>query len=142
MYTKALESYVPGTIRNFAQSMLVAREEAIEQEKGDAQYLTEGNMIQVLFDIFAGGTETTIGILQWLCLKMTREPEIQAKIQKEIEHNQTQEKQLSNLPLHFTATLVFPLVKHLVCRPQSTVLHPSKETSYQLPSNRHFEWDS
>ncbi|KAG0414875.1 hypothetical protein HPB47_007952 [Ixodes persulcatus] len=76
-----------GTIRNFAQSMLVAREEAIEQEKGDAQYLTEGNMIQVLFDIFAGGTETTIGVLQWLCLKMTREPEIQAKIQKEIEDN-------------------------------------------------------
>ncbi|CAN8011941.1 unnamed protein product [Ixodes pacificus] len=87
LYTRALESYVPGTIRNFAQSMLVAREEAIEQEKGDAQYLTDGNMIQVLFDIFAGGTETTIGILQWLCLKMTREPEIQVKIQKEIEDN-------------------------------------------------------
>ncbi|CAN8016193.1 unnamed protein product [Ixodes persulcatus] len=63
-----------------------------------------------------------------------------SSILKLIKHNQTQEKQLSNLPIHLTATLVFPPVKHLVCRPQSTVLHPYKETTYQLPSSsRHFE---
>ncbi|CAN7939638.1 unnamed protein product [Ixodes hexagonus] len=85
LYKRALESYVPGSARNFTHSMLAAREEALEQEKNDAQYLTEANMVQVLVDIFGAANETSIGELQWLCLTMTRKPDIQARIQQEIE---------------------------------------------------------
>ncbi|CAN7939131.1 unnamed protein product [Ixodes hexagonus] len=85
LYKRAVESYVPGTIQNFTHSMLAAREEALEQEKSDSQYLTEANMVQVLLDIFGAGTDTSIGELRWLFLTVTRKPEIQAKIQQEIE---------------------------------------------------------
>ncbi|CAN8029409.1 unnamed protein product, partial [Ixodes persulcatus] len=65
--------------------MLAAREEALQQEKSDAQYLTEANMIQILLNIFGAATDTSLGELQWLCLTMTRKPEIQARIKREIE---------------------------------------------------------
>ncbi|KAG0445548.1 hypothetical protein HPB47_014095 [Ixodes persulcatus] len=52
LYKRASKSYVPGKIDNFTHSMLAAREEAIEQEKNDAQYLTEANMVNILTDIW------------------------------------------------------------------------------------------
>ncbi|KAG0411504.1 hypothetical protein HPB47_011358 [Ixodes persulcatus] len=76
-----------GKIENFTHSMLAARDEAIEQEKNDAQYLTEANMVQIIMDIFGAATDTSLGELQWLCLTMTRKPEIQERIKEEIERN-------------------------------------------------------
>ncbi|XP_040071849.1 cytochrome P450 1A1 [Ixodes scapularis] len=87
LYKRAVKSYVPGKIENFTHSMLAARDEAIEQEKNDAQYLTEANMVQIIMDIFGAATDTSLGELQWLCLTMTRKPEIQERIKEEIERN-------------------------------------------------------
>ncbi|CAN7982314.1 unnamed protein product, partial [Ixodes hexagonus] len=85
LYNRAVKTYVPGKIENFTHSMLAAREEAIEQEKNDAQHLTEANMVQVILDIFGAATDTSLGTIQWLCLTMTRKPEIEEKMKKEIE---------------------------------------------------------
>lgn len=87
MYAAAKKTYEPGKVLNFTHAMLSARDEALEQEKSDAEFLTEGNMIQILIDIFGAGTDTSIGELQWLLLKMSREPSIQEKIKKEIDEN-------------------------------------------------------
>lgn len=87
LYKRAAKTYVPGKLDNFTHSMLAARDEAIEQEKNDAQHLTEANMVQIIMDIFGAATDTSLGELQWLCLTMTRKPEIQEKIKKEIEAN-------------------------------------------------------
>ncbi|XP_065297961.1 steroid 17-alpha-hydroxylase/17,20 lyase-like [Dermacentor albipictus] len=85
LFTKAEASYVPGKTENFTHAMLAAREEAIREEKGDAEYLTKGNMVQVVLNIFGAATDTSAGELQWLFLMMAKEPKIQEKIQKEIE---------------------------------------------------------
>ncbi|KAL3184381.1 hypothetical protein MRX96_000770 [Rhipicephalus microplus] len=61
--------------------------DAIREEKSDAQYLTKGNMVQVVLNIFGAGTDTSAAELQWLFLMMAKEPSIQEKIQKEIEDN-------------------------------------------------------
>nr|XP_054933135.1 cytochrome P450 1A1-like isoform X4 [Dermacentor andersoni] len=87
LYAGAKKTYEPGNISNFTHAMLAARDEALEQEKSDAEFLTEGNMVQILIDIFGAGTDTSIGELQWLLLKMSRDPSIQEKIKKEIEDN-------------------------------------------------------
>ncbi|CAN7989055.1 unnamed protein product [Ixodes hexagonus] len=92
LYNRAVKSYVPGKIENFTHSMLAAREEAIEQEKNDAQYLTEANMVQIIMDIFGAASDTSLGEIHWLCLTMTRKPEIQERIKKEIETNLGQER--------------------------------------------------
>ncbi|KAG0414882.1 hypothetical protein HPB47_007959 [Ixodes persulcatus] len=55
LYKRAAKSYVPGKIDNFTHSMLAARDEATEQAKSDAEYLTEANMVQIIIDIFGGG---------------------------------------------------------------------------------------
>lgn len=65
--------------------MLAAKDEAIDNEKADAEYLTEANMVQILVDIFGAATDSTLGELQWLLLRMTKEPSIQERIQKEID---------------------------------------------------------
>ncbi|KAL1420988.1 hypothetical protein MTO96_004346 [Rhipicephalus appendiculatus] len=54
LFTKAEATYVPGKNENFTHAMIAAREEAIREEKGDAEYLTKGNMVQVVMDIFGG----------------------------------------------------------------------------------------
>lgn len=87
LFTKAEATYVPGRTDNFTHAMLAAREQAIREEKGDAEYLTKGNMIQVLLDIFGAATDTSAAELQWLFLRMTKEPWIQEKIQKEIKNS-------------------------------------------------------
>ncbi|KAH7962407.1 hypothetical protein HPB52_015958 [Rhipicephalus sanguineus] len=76
-----------GRTENFTHAMLAAREEAIREEKGDAEHLTKRNMVQVLLNIFDAATDTSAGELQWLFLMLAKEPRIQEKIQKEIEDN-------------------------------------------------------
>ncbi|KAG8455219.1 hypothetical protein GDO86_001419 [Hymenochirus boettgeri] len=45
----------------------------------------EANMIQVVRDLFAAGTETTATTLQWAILYMVAYPDIQKKVQKELD---------------------------------------------------------
>ncbi|KAK8761750.1 hypothetical protein V5799_026981 [Amblyomma americanum] len=54
LFTKAETTYVPGKTDNFTHAIIAARDEAIREEKGDAQYLTKGNMVQLVRNIFAG----------------------------------------------------------------------------------------
>ncbi|KAK8768300.1 hypothetical protein V5799_015235 [Amblyomma americanum] len=87
LYADAKKTYEPGKISNFTHALLSSRDEALEQEKTDAEFLTEGNMVQILIDLFGAGTDTSIGELQWLLLKISREPKIQERIRKEINNN-------------------------------------------------------
>ncbi|XP_065299276.1 steroid 17-alpha-hydroxylase/17,20 lyase-like isoform X1 [Dermacentor albipictus] len=87
LFTKAEAAYIPGNTENFTHAMLTAREEAIKEDKDDAQYLTKDNMILITINLFNAGVDTSTGTLQWLLLRMAKEPGIQARIQKEIEEN-------------------------------------------------------
>ncbi|KAL1420984.1 hypothetical protein MTO96_004342 [Rhipicephalus appendiculatus] len=86
LFSKAEATYVPGKAENFTHAMLAAREEAIREEKEDAVYLTKENMVQVVMNIFGAASDTSAGELQWLFLMLAKEPEIQERIQKEIEY--------------------------------------------------------
>ncbi|XP_015679106.2 cytochrome P450 2J5-like [Protobothrops mucrosquamatus] len=45
----------------------------------------EENLAQCIFDFFGAGTETTLVTLKWALLLLTNHPDIQEKVQKEIE---------------------------------------------------------
>ncbi|XP_064020798.1 cytochrome P450 2J6-like [Pogoniulus pusillus] len=45
----------------------------------------EDNMVQCVFDLFLGGTETTATTLRWALLYMMAYPDIQEKVQKELD---------------------------------------------------------
>ncbi|XP_060098779.1 cytochrome P450 2J4-like isoform X1 [Heteronotia binoei] len=58
----------------------------IEKTKGQSTpAYDEDNMIQSIFDLFLGGTETSSTTLSWALLYMVAYPDVQAKVQKEID---------------------------------------------------------
>uniref|UniRef100_A0A023GE46 Putative cytochrome p450 cyp2 subfamily protein n=1 Tax=Amblyomma triste TaxID=251400 RepID=A0A023GE46_AMBTT len=127
LFVKAKATYVPGSTDNFTHAMLTAREEAISEEKGDAQYLTEGNMVLLLRNIFGGATDTSAGELHWLFLRMIKEPRIQEKIQKEIDDNigSTPPVYKDRAKCPFTVAC---LLETLRCRPVLPLSFPHKTT--------------
>ncbi|ETE58108.1 Cytochrome protein, partial [Ophiophagus hannah] len=46
---------------------------------------SEENLAQCIFDFFSAGTDTTLASLMWALLLLTNHPDIQEKVQKEIE---------------------------------------------------------
>ncbi|KAH7962540.1 hypothetical protein HPB52_016796 [Rhipicephalus sanguineus] len=87
LFSKAEATYVPGSTDNFTHAMLAAREEAIKEDRADAQYLTKPNMILATMNIFNAGTNTSTATFQWMLLRIAKEHGIQERIQKEIEDN-------------------------------------------------------
>ncbi|XP_075013331.1 cytochrome P450 2J6-like [Calonectris borealis] len=58
----------------------------IDKTKGDADATyDEENLIQAIFDLFLAGTETTATTLRWALLYMVVYPDIQEKVQKELD---------------------------------------------------------
>ncbi|XP_077556690.1 cytochrome P450 1A1-like [Haemaphysalis longicornis] len=85
LYSRAEAAYTPGKADNFTHAMLASREEAVLEEKSDAQYLTKANMIQVIIDIFGAASDTSARTLQFLTLRLAQEPAYQDRIKKEID---------------------------------------------------------
>lgn len=85
LYSRAEATYTPGKTENFTHAMLASREEALLEEKSDAEYLTKANMVQVIIDIFGAASDTSARTLQFLFLRLVMEPAHQARVQKEID---------------------------------------------------------
>ncbi|XP_033006742.1 cytochrome P450 2C23-like isoform X1 [Lacerta agilis] len=73
---------VPDDPQDFIYSYLAQIEKTKDQPK---PAYDESNMIQCIFDLFLGGTETSSTTLYWGFLYMVLYPDIQANIQKEID---------------------------------------------------------
>lgn len=130
LYEEAKSSYAPGNIENFTHAVMSAREEAIKQEKSDAEFLTEGNMVQILIDLFNAGTDTSIAELQWLLLKLSREPKVQEKIQKEIDdqigHSPPTMKDRENLP--YTVACIMEVLRFYPVAPMGLPHKASRDS--------------
>ncbi|XP_075536590.1 cytochrome P450 1A1-like isoform X2 [Dermacentor variabilis] len=85
LFAKAEESYKAGSKENIVHGLISAREEAIREKESDAEYLTKENLVQVVMNLFGGATDTSASALQWMFLRLAKHPEIQKRIQKEIE---------------------------------------------------------
>ncbi|XP_060538872.1 cytochrome P450 2K1-like isoform X2 [Pantherophis guttatus] len=56
----------------------------VSRNDPDSTY-SEENLAQCIFDFFTAGTDTTLATLMWALLLLTNHPDIQDKVQKEIE---------------------------------------------------------
>ncbi|XP_069823411.1 cytochrome P450 2D15-like [Dendropsophus ebraccatus] len=76
------KTWNPNYIRDFIDAYLVE----MEKVKGDsATSFTEANLLMTTNDLFGAGTETTSTTLRWALLYMILYPDVQSKVQEEID---------------------------------------------------------
>merc|ERR1711992_366914 len=71
--------------RDFTDSMLIEINKTTETTSSFYGEFGIENLRNTLFDLFLAGSETTSTTLTWAALYMVRYPEIQEKIQKELD---------------------------------------------------------
>ncbi|XP_076356882.1 cytochrome P450 1A1-like [Tachypleus tridentatus] len=79
------KSYKTDTVRDFTDAVLAAKEEAEKEGKSSVEYLKDGNLIQVISDLFVAGTDTSQLMLRWMILLLGNYPNIQKQMYEEIE---------------------------------------------------------
>uniref|UniRef100_A0A673GK54 Cytochrome P450, family 2, subfamily AE, polypeptide 1 n=1 Tax=Sinocyclocheilus rhinocerous TaxID=307959 RepID=A0A673GK54_9TELE len=110
-----------------------------EIEKDSEAEFTEENLIYCVVDLFGAGTETTSNTLRWALLFMVKYPEVQEKVQSEIDQviGQTRQPLMddrTNLPYTYA-------VLHEIHVRQHYYLHASQNGQQGHDSRRtsHFE---
>ncbi|XP_043945654.1 cytochrome P450 2K1-like isoform X2 [Protopterus annectens] len=73
----------PSDIRSFTDAFLVKQKN--ERAKNEFTYFHDENLVYSTSNLFGAGTETTSTTLRWGFLLMARYPEIQSKVQNEID---------------------------------------------------------
>ena len=88
-YISHLDDYQFGRTRDFTDALIFEKEDSLknelENEEESAPYLSKGNMIMALSDLFLVGYDTTQLTLKWIILLMANYPEMQRKMRNEIE---------------------------------------------------------
>ncbi|KAK3099712.1 hypothetical protein FSP39_008420 [Pinctada imbricata] len=83
---KHKDTFEESNIRDYTDSILMARAEAETQERvEDVAMLTDVYIVQIIADIFLGGLETTMMTLDWFMAFMVAFPEYQEQCQAEID---------------------------------------------------------
>ena len=72
-------------IRDFCDTLITAKNEALREGKESAPYLTDSNLSMVVFDLFFGGTETSQSFFRWFLLHMLYNKNIEKKLRKEVD---------------------------------------------------------
>ncbi|XP_054154924.1 cytochrome P450 2E1-like [Oppia nitens] len=77
--------YNPNFQRDFCDTLIEAKNVAINEGRKSADYLTDDRLSMCVFDMFFAGIETSEITFQWLLLLMTYYPEMQNRLKQEIE---------------------------------------------------------
>ena len=83
--TKYLEhkaTYDGKVIRDFADALLKAKEDLKEEQN----FFTDDHLIMTINDVFSAGSETVITTIRWLIACLVNYPDIQSKVQAEIDN--------------------------------------------------------
>ncbi|XP_071478388.1 steroid 17-alpha-hydroxylase/17,20 lyase-like [Diadema antillarum] len=78
------KTYDPENIDNFYHLMLKAQDDA-RKEGENVEKLTDTHVFQTIADIFGAGTTTSVETLYWAIALLTELPDIQRKVQEEID---------------------------------------------------------
>lgn len=85
-YKEHLYTFDKDNIRDFTDSLILARKEAEEEDDPELlSQITETHLVQTLMDIFFAGVDTSRMTINWAIMHMASLPEIQAKVQEELD---------------------------------------------------------
>ncbi|XP_042871724.1 cytochrome P450 2L1-like [Penaeus japonicus] len=71
----------PANPRDVIDEYLIAMDEKSEI----AEYFSELDLMRIIFDLFAAGFDTTANALRWVILYMAKYPEVQRRVQQQID---------------------------------------------------------
>ncbi|XP_054165687.1 steroid 17-alpha-hydroxylase/17,20 lyase-like [Oppia nitens] len=77
--------YDPSVCRDFCDSLIAAKEEAIRESKESAPYLADKSLVMAIFDLFFAGTDTSQLTFLWMLLFMSYYPQTQKQLRQEID---------------------------------------------------------
>ena len=85
-YMEHVKTFDKNNIRDFADTLILARQEAEnDPNEHDVDKLTDTHIVQTLADIFFAGIDTSRLSLRYAILHMVAYPDIQTKVQEEID---------------------------------------------------------
>ena len=84
-YAEHVDTFDSNNIRDFADTLILARQEAENDPSETVDKLTDTHIVQTLADIFFAGVDTSRLTLRYAILHMAAYPEIQSKVQEELD---------------------------------------------------------
>ncbi|XP_013412458.1 cytochrome P450 2B4 [Lingula anatina] len=130
------KTFDPENIRDFIDCYL----KTLQEEK-DLDVFTEKNVFFVIVDLYLAGTETTASALQWGVVHMMHHPDVQQKVQAEIDRVIGREKVPCYEDRHkmpYTEATVLEIMRRSPVAPNS-LAHATSETvelrGYTIPAN-------
>ncbi|XP_013420993.1 cytochrome P450 2J6-like [Lingula anatina] len=74
------QSFDPTDIRDFIDLYI-----KVTQERLDPEIFTDWNVFRIIVDLYLAGTDTTANALRWSLVHMVNHPDVQKRVQKEID---------------------------------------------------------
>ncbi|XP_013391085.1 cytochrome P450 2U1-like [Lingula anatina] len=74
------QSFDPTDIRDFIDLFI-----KVTQEGQDPEIYTEWNVFRIIIDLYLAGTDTTSNTLRWSLIHMVNQPDVQKRVQQEID---------------------------------------------------------
>ena len=84
-YESHYKDYDESVIRDFCDTLITAKNEALREGKESAPYLTDENLALCIFDLFAAGTDTSQSTFRWIVFHMFFNRDIEKKLRKEVD---------------------------------------------------------
>ena len=84
-YQDHFKDYNENVVRDFCDTLISAKNEALREGKESAPYLTEDNLALVIVDLFFAGTDTSQTTFRWALFHMLYDKVIEKKLREEIE---------------------------------------------------------
>ena len=84
IYEEHLDTFEEGDIRDLTDALIKTSQEA-EKEDSTAKTLQTEHVLMTMSDIFIAGSETTATSMRWVLLYMMYFPDVQDKIQRELD---------------------------------------------------------
>ena len=79
-YQAHYKDYDENVIRDFCDTLITAKNEALREGKESAPYLKDENLAMAVFDMFLAGTDTSQMTFRWILLHMIYNKEIERKL--------------------------------------------------------------
>ncbi|XP_071807097.1 steroid 17-alpha-hydroxylase/17,20 lyase-like [Asterias amurensis] len=88
-YREHLETFHPDNIRDITDAFLKSMKFLNENHPSDDVTMTEDHVIMSMWEIFAGGFESTFQTLRWALAYLVHYPKVQHRLQDELDNNMT-----------------------------------------------------